>query len=136
MPDLPADRLHALLGLMPFSESLGVELESADPSTVVGTLAWSAERCTSGGIHGGAIMALADTVGALCAYLNLPEGATTSTIESKTNFLRGVRSGVVRARATPVHVGGRTIVVQTAILDDQGRSVALVTQTQAVLPRS
>jgi 1,4-dihydroxy-2-naphthoyl-CoA hydrolase len=134
VPDPPADRLRALLGLMPFSERLGVELESAEPSTVVGTLAWSAERCTSGGIlHGGALMALADTVGALCAYLNLPGGATTSTIESKTNFLRGVRSGVVRARATPVHVGGRTIVVRTDLFDDQDRSVALVIQTQAVL---
>ena len=84
---------------MPFSQALGVRLETADPGTVVGTLAWSAERCTSGGVlHGGAIMGLADSVGAVCAYLNLPEGATTSTIESKTNFFRSVRSGFVRAR--------------------------------------
>jgi uncharacterized protein (TIGR00369 family) len=80
-------------------------------------------------------MALADTVGAICAYLNLPEGATTSTIESKTNFFRGVRSGFVRAIATPVHIGKRTIVVQTDVLDEQDRSVALVIQTQAVLQR-
>jgi 1,4-dihydroxy-2-naphthoyl-CoA hydrolase len=104
---------------------------------VVGTLAWSAERCTSEGIlHGGAIMTLGDTVGAVCAYLNLPEGAATSTIESKTNFFRGVRSGFVRAMAKPLHVGNRTIVVQTDVLDDQDRSVALVIQTQAVLQRS
>jgi 1,4-dihydroxy-2-naphthoyl-CoA hydrolase len=134
MPDLSPDQLTALLGLMPFSEGLGVDLESADPSMVVGTLAWSAERCTSDGVlHGGAIMALADTVGAICAFLNLPEGASTSTIESKTNFFRGVRSGLVRAIAKPLHVGKRTIVAQTDLLDDQDRSVALVIQTQAVL---
>lgn len=134
MSSLPPDQHHELLGLMPFSETLGVKLESADPSTVVGTLAWSAGQCTSNGIlHGGAIMTLADSVGAVCAYLNLPERATTSTIESKTNFFRGVRSGFVRAIAKPVHVGSRTIVVQTDLVDDQSRSVALVVQTQAVL---
>jgi 1,4-dihydroxy-2-naphthoyl-CoA hydrolase len=137
MSSLSPDQLTELLGLMPFSEALGVKLEGADPSTVTGTLAWSAERCTSGGIlHGGAIMSLADSAGAICAYLNLPEGATTSTIESKTNFFRGVRSGFVRATAKPLHVGGRTIVVQTDVADDQDRSVALVIQTQAVLQRN
>lgn len=121
---------------MPFSQSLGVELEIADPGTLAEILARSAERCTAGGVlHGGAIMALADTVGAICAYLNLPEGATTSTIESKTNFFRGVRSGFVRARAKPLHAGKSTIVVQTELRDDQDRSVAVVIQTQAVLPR-
>jgi 1,4-dihydroxy-2-naphthoyl-CoA hydrolase len=137
MSSLPSSQLTELLGLMPFSEGLGVKLEIADPSTVAGTLAWSAGRCTSDGLlHGGAIMALADTVGAICAYLNLPEGATTSTIESKTNFFRGVRSGFVRAIAKPVHVGNRTIVVQTDVFDEQDRSVALVIQTQAVLLRT
>jgi uncharacterized protein (TIGR00369 family) len=81
-------------------------------------------------------MALADSVGAICAYLNLPEGATTSTIESKTNFFRGVRSGFVRATARPVHIGNRTIVVQTDLIDEKDRSVALVIQTQAVLRRA
>jgi uncharacterized protein (TIGR00369 family) len=129
------DRLSGLLGLMPFSEELGVTLERADATSVVGSLAWSAERCTTGGIlHGGALMTLADSVGAICAYLNLPEGSSTATIESKTNFLRGVRSGIVRATARPVHVGTRTIVVQTDLVDDQHRPVALVVQTQAVLP--
>ena len=137
MPSLPSNRLRALLGLMPFSEGLGVDLESAGADSVVGTLAWSPERCTSGGIlHGGALMGLADTVGAICAYLNLPEGTTTSTIESKTNFFRGVRSGLVRATAKPLHVGNRTIVVQTDLADDQARSVALVIQTQAVLQQA
>jgi 1,4-dihydroxy-2-naphthoyl-CoA hydrolase len=137
MPDASSDQLRALLGLMPFSQGLGVKLERAEPGTVVGTLAWAAERCTSDGIlHGGVIMALGDTVGAICAYLNLPEGAATSTIESKTNFFRGVRSGLVSATAKPLHVGNRTIVVQTDVLDDQDRSVALVIATQAVLPRA
>lgn len=78
-------------------------------------------------------MTLADSVGALCAFLNLPDGATTSTIESKTNFFHGVRSGLVRAIAKPAHIGRRTIVVQTDLLDDRDRSVALVIQTQSVL---
>jgi 1,4-dihydroxy-2-naphthoyl-CoA hydrolase len=134
MSDASSHRLRTLIGLMPFSEELGIALERADAGDVVGTLAWSAERCTTGGmLHGGVLMALADTVGAICAYLNLPEGASTATIESKTNFLRGVRSGVVRASARPVHVGSRTIVVQTDVADDQDRPVALVVQTQAVL---
>ena len=136
MPSSPSNRLRALLGLMPFSEALGVDLEIADPGTVVGTLVWSAERCTSDGVlHGGALMSLADTVGAICAYLNLPEGTATSTIESTTNFFRGVRSGMVRVRAKPLHVGNRTIVVQTDLQDDQDRSVALVISTQVVLQR-
>ncbi len=134
MSSLSSHQLAEVLNLMPFSVELGVRLESADPSSVAGTLAWSEQRCTSGRIlHGGAIMALADSVGAVCAHLNLPDGATTSTIESKTNFFRGVRSGFVRAIAKPIHVGKRTVVVQTDVLDDRDRSVALVIQTQAVL---
>ncbi len=126
--------LHQLLATMPFSEGLGIVLRRAEPDGVEGTLAWSAERCTSGdAMHGGAIMTLADSLGGICAFLNLPEGAGTSTIESKTNFMRGVREGEVRARAEPIHVGGRTIVVQTRVHDDRGRLVALTTQTQAVL---
>jgi len=78
-------------------------------------------------------MSLADSMGALCAFLNLPPGAGTSTIESKTNFFRAVRSGTVEAVARPLHVGRTTVVVQTDLLDDQGRRVAQVTQTQAVL---
>jgi 1,4-dihydroxy-2-naphthoyl-CoA hydrolase len=134
MPSPPTDRLRELLGLMPFSQQLGIVLERAEPSTVVGAMPWSAERCTTNGIlHGGALMALADSVGAVCAYMNLPDGASTATIESKTNFFRGVRSGLVRATTRPLHVGSGTIVVQTSVVDDQDRSVAVVIQTQAVL---
>jgi len=85
-----------------------------------------------GGLHGGYIMAIADSVGALCASQNLPKGAETSTIESKTNFLRPVTDGTVSIVATPIHVGRTTIVVQTAITRDDGKSVSLTTQTQAV----
>jgi 1,4-dihydroxy-2-naphthoyl-CoA hydrolase len=136
-PTMPANSPSApedLLALMPFSASLGLELQAAVPAEVVGTLAWAPERCTSGGIlHGGVLMSLADTLGAVCAYLNLPEGAATSTIESKTNFFRGVRSGVVRGTARPLHVGRSTIVVQTELRDGGDRLVAMVIQTQAVL---
>ena len=87
----------------------------------------------AGVLHGGAIMVLADTLGAVCAFLNLPDGATTSTIESKTNFFRAVRGGAAHATTTPLHVGRTTIVVQTDVRDDDGKRVALVTQTQAVI---
>jgi len=119
---------------MPFAELVGIRLTEATADHVIGTLEWAEERCTAGGIlHAGALMALADTVAGACAYLNLPTGATTSTIESKTNFLRGVRAGHLTATGRPVHVGGHTIVVQTEIRDTSHRLVALVTQTQAVL---
>ena len=119
---------------MPFARLLGVEGVVAAPAEVVGRVAWDPSRCTGAGVlHGGVLMALADSVGAYCAVLNLPEGARTSTIESKTNFLRAVRSGYVEARARPLHVGRTTIVVDTELHDDQGRLVGRVTQTQAVL---
>ena len=109
-------------------------LTSAAPERVAGALDWSPDRCTAGGLlHGGVLMSLADTLGALCAFLNLPEGAGTSTIESKTNFFRGVRSGTVHAVATPLHAGRSTVVVQTELRDDENRLVALTIQTQVVL---
>ncbi|MBW5421125.1 hotdog fold thioesterase [Streptomyces sp. BG9H] len=126
-------RAH-LLSLVPFAGHLGITFEEAGPDRVEGTLPWSPELCTVGGVlHGGAVMTLADTVGAVCAFLNLPEGAATSTIESKTNFLRAVRSGTARAVARPLHIGGSFIVVQTEMYDDQGRLTGQTTQTQAVL---
>ncbi|MFF8653418.1 PaaI family thioesterase [Streptomyces huasconensis] len=136
---LPENDLRAqLLSAVPFAAHLGIAFQEAGPERVEGTLPWSPELCTAGGVlHGGALMALADTVGAVCAYLNLPEGEATSTIESKTNFLRAVRSGTARAVARPLHVGGSFIVVQTEVYDDQGRLAGQTTQTQAVLaPRS
>jgi 1,4-dihydroxy-2-naphthoyl-CoA hydrolase len=118
----------------PFAGLLGLEVTDAAPEEVRGTLAWAEERCTAGGIlHGGALMAFADTLGGVCAFLNLPEGATTATIESKTNFFRAVREGTVTGVTRPLHVGRSFIVVQTDLTDDDGRRVAQVTQTQAVL---
>ncbi|MEU0811074.1 PaaI family thioesterase [Streptomyces sp. NPDC005970] len=124
----------ALLAAMPFAAQLGIELHEAAAGRAVGSLPWSPESCTAGGIlHGGALMALADSVGAVCAYLNLPPGAGTSTVESKTNFLRAVASGRVHATARPLHVGGTLIVVQTDLRDDKDRLVGQTTQTQIVL---
>jgi 1,4-dihydroxy-2-naphthoyl-CoA hydrolase len=132
-PDSSSGR-DALLASMPFSVNCGVQLQAAAPERVSGRLDWAPERCTAGGVlHGGALMALADTLGGICAFLNLPPGASTSTIESKANFFRAVRSGHVTAVAAPVHVGRTTIVVQTDIRDADDRRVAMVIQTQAVL---
>jgi 1,4-dihydroxy-2-naphthoyl-CoA hydrolase len=120
---------------MPFGALLGVELDAASGEEVRGGLEWSPERCTAGGImHGGALMGLGDSLGGLCAYLNLPDGATaTATVESKTNFFRAVREGRVTAVSRPLHTGKSFIVVETDIHDARGRHVARVTQTQAVL---
>ncbi|MBO0687283.1 MAG: PaaI family thioesterase [Candidatus Dormibacteraeota bacterium] len=122
---------------MPFAEQLGIEEVTGDAGQVTGSLAWRPDRCTSGGVmHGGVLMALADSLGGLCAFLNLPEGAAgTTTIESKTNFLRAVTGGRVRAVSRPLHAGRMVIVVDTELRDDEGRLVARVTQTQAVLPQ-
>ena len=124
-----------LAEVLPFAGLLGMEVESAAADEVRGTLAWSPERCTTGGVmHGGALMGFADSLGGICAYLNLPEGATgTATIESKTNFFRAVREGAVTGIARPLHLGRSFVVVQTDLFDGRERRVAQVTQTQAVL---
>jgi uncharacterized protein (TIGR00369 family) len=126
------------LELMPFSLACGVEVDAAGPEEVKARMAWREERCTGGGImHGGALMTLADSVAGICAFLNLPEGAGTSTVESKTNFLRPVTAGHAWAVCHPLHVGRQTIVLATEIRDDAGKLVAFATQTQAVLgPRT
>jgi 1,4-dihydroxy-2-naphthoyl-CoA hydrolase len=119
---------------MPLTALLDLKIESGGPSGVEATGQWRPEYCTAGGlIHGGYLMALADSVGALCAFLNLPEGTTTSTIESKTNFLRPVTSGTIHFSASPVHVGRSIIVVETDTTKDGGALVARTTQTQAVI---
>ena len=118
---------------MPLGTTLGIRT-FGDAEEIDATLAWAPELCTAGGIlHGGVLMSLADAAGAVCAFLNLPDGARTTTIESKTNFLGAVREGDVLARARPLHVGKTTIVVETDVLDSSGRRVARTTQTQAVL---
>jgi 1,4-dihydroxy-2-naphthoyl-CoA hydrolase len=125
---------RALLDAMPFSRACGMEIDRATPEEVRGRMAWASERCTTGGVlHGGALMALADSLGGVCAFLNLPPSAATTTLESKTNFFRAVRGGEVRAVTHPLHVGRRTIVVETDLYDEAGRRVARVVQTQLVL---
>jgi len=120
---------------MPFAALVGVEVSAASATEVNVRLEWQPERCTTDGIlHGAALMALADSLGAICAFLNVPPGAGTATIESKTNFFRAVRGGRVDATARPLHVGKSTVVVQTDLMDHEGRRVAQATQTQAVLP--
>jgi len=125
----------AIQNLMPLAATLGIRADVYGAEEVVVSMDWSPSLCTANGIlHGGAIMALADSAGGACAMLNLPADASgTSTIESKTNFLGAVRSGVVTATSTPLHRGGTTIVVETTVRDSGGKLVAKVTQTQLVL---
>jgi uncharacterized protein (TIGR00369 family) len=119
---------------MPLAAELGSEGLEGGEETVVLRGAWTPERCTAAGVlHGGYLMSLADTAAATLAFLNLPAGATTATIEAKTNFLAAVREGSVTARAELVHVGKRTIVLQVDVTDDAGRLVSRTLQTQAVI---
>ena len=131
-PTLDTDGLHAII---PFSGTLGMRVASATPEEVVLELDWRAELCTAAGVlHGGVLMSLADTAGAVCAFLNLPDGATgTTTVESKTNLLAAVREGTVTATATALKAGSTLIVVETSMRDGDGRLVAKTAQTQAVL---
>ena len=123
-----------LAALMPFARTIGVAIDSATKDDVIGRLPYDESCTTAGGaLHGGALMTLADSVGAACAFLNLPAGATTSTTSSSTVFLRAVRGAEVTATARPLHTGRRTIAVTTELRDGEGRLVAQVTQTQAVL---
>jgi uncharacterized protein (TIGR00369 family) len=124
------------ISVMPFSRLMGVELVSAAKDRVMGRLKVREDLCTAGAIlHGGAVMAFADALGAVGAALNLPEGALTTTIESKTNFIGAAKAGTtVTAVSIPAHIGGRSSVWQTRIEGEGGKLVALVTQTQMVLP--
>jgi len=116
------------------SDLLGMELVEATKDRVVASLTIRDQLRTVGGsLHGGTLMALADTVGATATVLNLPAGATTTTLESKTNFFAAGRSGTVRAETTPLHRGKRTMVWQTRITDEAGRLLSLTIQTQMVL---
>src|SRR5436309_5340510 len=116
------------------SALLGIRLVEATKERVVAELTIRDELRTVGGsLHGGTLMALADTVGATATVLNLPAGATTTTLESKTNFFAAGRAGVVRAETTPLHRGKRTMVWQTRVTDEAGRLLSLTIQTQMVL---
>ncbi len=130
----PAE-LEKLRDLMPFAVLLGIEVVQATAEVVQARIRWRPELCTTGGLmHGGVLMALADTCGGASAYLNLPEAAEgTATIESKTNFLRGVRDGSVTATTRPLHRGRTLIVLETELSLDDDRLAAKVTQTQTYL---
>jgi 1,4-dihydroxy-2-naphthoyl-CoA hydrolase len=120
---------------LPFAALMGIRYLSATKDKVTAELLVRDELCTRPAVlHGGAIMAFADTLGAAATVLNLPEGAGTTTIESKTNFLAPAPvGGKVIGETTPVHRGKRTMVWQTRVTTEEGRAVALVTQTQMVL---
>jgi 1,4-dihydroxy-2-naphthoyl-CoA hydrolase len=122
-----------LVALMPFARQLGVVVDEAGADRVVARLDWAPHLCTAGGaMHGGALMSLADTAGALVTFLGLPDGATTATITSTSQLFRPVTSGTVRAVAVPVHRGRTTVTVQTSLFDASDRLVAQTTQIQAV----
>jgi len=120
---------------MPFANLMGVEITAREKTRVAGRLSVREDLCTSGGIlHGGAYMAFADSLGAIGGFLNLAAGAMTTTLESKTNFLGSAKIGdTVVGEATPLHIGRRSSVWQTRITSEEGRLLALVTQTQMTI---
>jgi uncharacterized protein (TIGR00369 family) len=120
---------------MPFSDLMGVEIVERDKTRVVGRMVVRDDLCTSGGIlHGGAYMAFADALGAIGGVLNLQPGTRTTTLESKTNFLRGAAAGsTVTGEASPLHVGRRSSVWTTRITNAEGKLLAIVTQTQMTI---
>jgi 1,4-dihydroxy-2-naphthoyl-CoA hydrolase len=123
----------ALTALMPFAQHLGLIVDQASPDEVIARLAWAPHLCTAGGImHGGVLMSLADTAGALVTFLGLPEGATTATITSTSQLFRPVTGGTVRAVAVPLHRGRTTVTAQTSLYDSEHRMVAQTTQIQAI----
>jgi 1,4-dihydroxy-2-naphthoyl-CoA hydrolase len=125
----------ALMTLMPFAAHVGAELVAADADRAEARLEWAPHLCTAAGVmHGGALMTLADSVGAAVAFLGLPERAHTATITSTTQMFRPVTSGTVRAVAETLHRGRTTVTVRTSLYDDSERLVAQTTQVQAVLP--
>ncbi len=132
--DSPTDA-EQLMATMPFAGLIGIQTVAASKDEVRARIEWDERLCTVGGVlHGGVLMSLADSTGAICAFLNLPDGSMTSTIESRTNLLRAVRQGQVEAVARPLHVGRTVIVVETELRDADGRLVAKTSQIQAVLP--
>jgi 1,4-dihydroxy-2-naphthoyl-CoA hydrolase len=125
--------LDALIALMPLAGHLGLVLDEADASRVIIRLDWAPHLCTTGGIlHGGVLMSLADTAGALVTFLGLPEGKTTATITSTSHMFRPVSGGTVRAVAVPVHRGRTTVTAETSVFDAEDRLVAQTVQVQAV----
>jgi 1,4-dihydroxy-2-naphthoyl-CoA hydrolase len=121
--------------MLPFAELLGIEFVSASADKIIAEMTVREDLCTRPAVlHGGAVMAFADTLGATGTIINLPQGAGTTTIESKTNFVAPAPVGTrVIGETTPIHRGRRTMIWQTRISTSEGRLVALVTQTQLIL---
>ncbi|HEX4257944.1 MAG TPA: PaaI family thioesterase [Streptosporangiaceae bacterium] len=129
---MPAE-LAELVALMPFAAELGVVLEEASAERVVARLDWAPQLCTTGGVlHGGVLMSLSDSAGALVTFVGLPEGVTTATVTSTTQLMRAVSGGTIRAMAIPLHRGRTMVTAQTSVYDDRKRLVAQTTQVQAV----
>lgn len=124
-----------LQAAMPLCKEMGMRAVAVSPQSVELEMDWAAQWCTAGGaLHGGALMALADSSGALCASLNLPDGAAgTTTISSSTNFLGAARDGTVRATSHPLHAGSTTVAVTTEVRDGRGKLIIVTNQTQLVL---
>ena len=131
--NLAASIQERVKGLLP--DLLGIEFTEVTPDKVVAQLTVRKDLCTVGdSLHGGAVMAFADTLGAVAAILNMPQGSRTTTIESKTNFIGGAAIGTrVTGESVPVHKGRTTVVCQTTLRSEAGKLVALVTQTQLVI---
>jgi len=133
MTDRAAEMRERFKGLLP--DQMGIEFAVVTPDKVVAHMAVRKDLCTIGdNLHGGAIMAFADTLGAVAAIVNMPQGARTTTIESKTNFIGGAAAGTrVTGESVAVHKGRTTVVCQTTVRSEAGKLVALVTQTQLVI---
>ena len=132
---MPGDTVDGpdLVALMPFAQHLGIEPASVDAERGEARLAWAPHLCTAGGIlHGGVLMAFADSLGAAVTFVGLPEGARTATVTSSTQMFRPA-AGDVRAVAETLHRGRTVVTVRTTVYDDQDRMVAQTTQVQAVL---
>jgi uncharacterized protein (TIGR00369 family) len=129
-----ADEMQSVIAPL-FPGLMGVEVMEVSPDKVVASMAVRPDLCTTGNAcHGGALMAFADTVGAIGTVANLPAGARTTTVESKTNFMAAAPVGTrITAESVPLHRGRTTQVWQTTIRTQDGRLVAVVTQTQMVL---
>ena len=134
-PDLPdTSDPSVLLATMPFAVHAGVVIDEVGQDRVIGHLDWAPERCTIGGIlHGGALMTLADSLGAVSAFLHLPEGASTATVSSTTTLMRPAKEGRVTGTSTVVNAGRRFVTVRTDLADEAGKPIATTTQVQAVL---
>lgn len=132
----PRERMEDIaMDQPPFSVLLGIRILSVSPDEVVAEMPVTLDLSNRNGVlHGGAIMSFADNVGGTATMMNLPEGTTTTTVESKTNFLRPIRIGdIARATSIPLHKGRTMMVWQTSITRGDGKLAAVVTQTQLVM---